>query len=246
MQAYDIIMLIVLGVTTLIGFRKGLAWQIASVAAIVVSYVVAVQFRDVVADKIAADPPWNTFLAMLILYVATSFLIWAVFQLVRGFIDRAKLNEFDQQLGAIFGLAKGVLLCVIITLFAVTLLGDRSRQQIIQSRSGLYIARLLDKADHVMPEELHDLLHPYLHRLDERLEDVDARGSRDDFDRLEDWLEGGGQGGSSQLGAQDQDDGAHSFPLSDQDPFYRDPEADTSYYRAQGDTRQRRYHAFER
>jgi membrane protein required for colicin V production len=191
MQTYDIIMLIVLGATTFIGFRKGLVWQLASLAAIVVSYLVAVQFRDVLSNHIDAEPPWNTFLAMLILYIGTSFVIWLVFQFVRGFIDRAKLREFDRQLGAIFGLAKGVLLCVIITLFAVTLLGDQQRQQIIDSKSGLYIAQLLDRADAVMPDELHDFLHPYLHRLDGDPSVPSMGQDLDEFRRLEDWLEGG-------------------------------------------------------
>jgi membrane protein required for colicin V production len=191
MQAYDIIMLIVLGGAAFIGFRKGLVWQIASVAAIVVSYLVAVQFRDVLAGHIDADPPWNTFLAMLILYVGTSFVIWLLFQLVRGIIDRAKLREFDRQLGAIFGLAKGVLLCVIITLFAVTLLGDQQRQQIIESKSGLYIAQLLDRADAVMPEELHEFLHPYLHRLEVESTHPSLTPDLDEFRRLEDWLREG-------------------------------------------------------
>ncbi len=194
MQVYDIIMLVVLAATTLIGFRKGLAWQVASVAAIVVSYLVAIQFRDVLSARISAEPPWNTFLAMLILYVATSFVIWLLFQFVRGFIDRAKLREFDHQMGAIFGMAKGVLLCVIITLFAVTLSGDEQRQQIINSRSGLYIAKLLDRADAVMPEELHDFLHPYLHRLEGHEGPSLEVPEMDDLRRLEDWLENG-QGG---------------------------------------------------
>ena len=195
MEAYDIIMLIVLLVATFFGFRKGLAWQIASLGAIFFSYIVAVRFRDVVADKINATPPWNMFLAMLILYVASSFAIWLLFQFVRGFIDRAKLKDFDRQLGAVLGMAKGVLLCVIITLFAVTLLGDDLRRQIIDSRSGLYIAHLLDRADAVMPEEVHDLLHPYLHQLDGRLENPSSHSESgsdepgDELRELEQWLE---------------------------------------------------------
>ena len=232
MQSYDILMLIVVVVTTLIGFRKGFAWQVASVAAIVVSYLIAVQFRDVVAAKINTEPPWNTFLAMLILYIATSFVIWMMFQFVRGFIDRARLKEFDRHLGAVFGLAKGVLLCVFVTLFSVTLLGDNLRRQVIESRSGLYIARLLDNADSVMPVELHDFLHPYLNRLDEELENR-PRGpnAEDEFDRLEDWLEEG-QGGS-RLG----------------NPKVRAAQAESGQriYRARtDDPRQRRYQAFGR
>ena len=37
-----------------------------------------------------------------------------------GAIDRVKLNEFDRQMGALVGFAKGVLLCIAITFFAVT------------------------------------------------------------------------------------------------------------------------------
>ncbi len=191
MQAYDVIMLLVLVATTFLGFRKGLAWQIASLAAIFFSYFVAMQFRDVVAVRIHTEPPWNKFLAMLILYVATSFVIWVVFQFVRGFIDRAKLRDFDKQLGAIFGLVKGVALCVVITFFAVTLLSEGTRRKVIHSRSGLYIARLLDRADAVMPTEMHDFLYPYLHELDERLgEPSVGRPSplSDDFPEWEQFL----------------------------------------------------------
>lgn len=193
MQAYDIMMLVVLGVATLLGFRKGLAWQVASIAAIFVSYLVALRFRDRVAEFISATPPWNTFLAMLLVYIASSLVIWMMFQLVRGVIDRAKLKEFDHHLGAVFGLLKGVVLCVIITLFAVTLLPEDTRHQIIGSRSGLYIARLLDQAHGVMPEEVHEFLHPYIYRLDENHGTgtgiYQTETVADEFQELEAWLE---------------------------------------------------------
>ena len=162
MQVYDIIMLAVLGGAMLFGAWKGLAWQLASLAAVVASYLVALNFREPVAAQIQAKAPWNTFLAMLILYVGTSLVIWIVFRLVSSFIDRLKLKEFDRQIGALFGLAKGVLLCVIITLFAVALLGESERQSIVDSYSGRYIAILLDKAHAVMPEEIHEVVHPYV------------------------------------------------------------------------------------
>jgi len=170
MDTYDILMIAVLVVATLFGAWKGLAWQVASLAAIVASYYVAFHFRDRLAAHIHTAPPWNVFLAMLVLYVGTSFAIWVLFRLVSGLIDRVKLKEFDRQIGALFGLAKGVLLCVIITLFAVTLLGDGQRQAIIHSRSGYYIAVLLDKADRMLPQEVHDVLHPYIHEFDAKLQ----------------------------------------------------------------------------
>lgn len=170
MEAYDVIMLLVLVGATVFGAWKGMAWQIASLASLAISYIVALRFSPQLAPLLGDQPPWNRLLAMLILYMATSLAIWLVFRVVSGFIDRLKLKEFDHQLGALFGLAKGVLLCVAITLFAVALLPDPQRRQIMDSRSGFYIAMLLDRADAVMPEEIKDVLHPYIHRAQEELE----------------------------------------------------------------------------
>ena len=69
MQAYDLIMLIVIGMATIFGAIKGFAWQVASLASIIVSYIVAYRFRFDVAAMIQAKPPWNQFLAMLILAI---------------------------------------------------------------------------------------------------------------------------------------------------------------------------------
>ena len=59
--------------------------------------------------------------------------------------------------------------CVVITFFAVTL-SERVRELVLQARSGYYIAVLLNRADAVMPAELHEVLDPYLHRLEKELE----------------------------------------------------------------------------
>ena len=134
------------------------------------SYFVALRFREPVSQFVHASPPWNVFVAMLVLYVGMLLAIWIVFRMVSQFIDRMKLKEFDRQIGALFGFAKGLLLCVLVTLFAVTLLGETQRQAIVRSRSGNYIAQLLDKSSAVMPREVHEVLDPYINRLDEQLQ----------------------------------------------------------------------------
>ena len=179
MQPYDMFMLIVIVAATAFGAWKGLAWQLASLASIFLSYFMAHTFSGQFAQLVDASPPWNKFLAMLILFLGTSLAVWIAFRLVSGFIDRVKLKEFDRQIGALLGVAKGVLLCVIITLFAVTLSAENHRQQIMASRSGYYIALLLDRSHAVMPPEVHDVLEPYIHSLDQRLNDDDRFFSHD-------------------------------------------------------------------
>lgn len=168
MQAYDILMIAVIVGATAFGAMKGMAWQIASLASLGLSYLVSLRFSETLAPYIHQDPPWNKFAAMLILYLGTSLAIWMMFRMVRGFIDRVRLNEFDRQVGALFGAAKGVLVCIAITFFAVTM-SAKAREAILQSRSGYYIAVLLNRAETVMPREFHEVLDPYLHRLEQEL-----------------------------------------------------------------------------
>jgi len=172
MQVYDLIMLVVLVSAALFGAWKGMAWQLASVTSIVLSYIVAVQFRDSMAGHIDAPPPWNRFLAMLLLYAGTSLAVWVAFRMIAGTIEKAKLKSFDSQMGALVGIAKGILLCVVITLFAVRLLGESERRVIINSNSGYYIAQLLNRSKAILPEEISKVIDPYVHNLDERLDDT--------------------------------------------------------------------------
>lgn len=169
MELYDIVMLLVLAGATVFGAMKGMAWQLASLASLVLSYFAALRFSEPLAPHLGDQAPWNRFLAMLVIYVAVSLLIWLLFRLVAGFIDRVRLHEFDRQIGALFGLAKGVLLCLAITFFAVTL-SAAAREAVLRSRSGYYLARLLNRAEGIMPRELHKVLDPYLDRLQDGLD----------------------------------------------------------------------------
>lgn len=171
METYDIVMLVVLVGTALFGAIKGFAWQLASIASIVVSYVVAFNFREQLSQSIQADPPWNRFLAMLILFIGTSLVIWVAFRMVSNTIDRMRLKEFDRQIGALFGLAKGGLYCILVTLFGVTLLGETVREKIVASKSGHYIASVLDRSEALIPPEIHEVVGPYLERFDKKFKD---------------------------------------------------------------------------
>jgi membrane protein required for colicin V production len=168
-QPYDFVMLAVLVLSTVFGAWKGMAWQLASLASLVLSAGVAVHFGKPLAPYFSAEEPWNRFIAMLVLYLATSLAVWLVFRMVSGIIDRVRLKEFDRQVGALFGAAKGVLWCLVITFFAVTL-SESARQAILHSRSGYYIAVFIERAAPVLPQEVRSVLGKYIEELDRKLD----------------------------------------------------------------------------
>ncbi len=168
MLTYDILMLAVLGLSTLHGVWKGMAWQTASLAAIILSYFLALRFSGPFAPAFGSQGPLNKFVAMFVIYMVTSVVVWLTFHWVSAFINRVQLREFDHQVGGLFGAAKGILWCVAITFFAVSLV-PASRDKILDSHSGHYIALLLDRADQIMPTEIHQVLDPYLNKLQNEL-----------------------------------------------------------------------------
>jgi membrane protein required for colicin V production len=168
MDWYDIAMLAVLGLATLMGAWKGMAWQIASLGSLVLSYFLALKFSSQLAPIFGTSAPWNRFVAMLVIYLVTSVVVWLMFRVVARFMDRIKLRDFDHQVGALFGFVKGVLLCLAITFFALGL-SDTLREHILATSSGHYMALFLNKAEAIMPPEIHTVLDPYLNKLEQRL-----------------------------------------------------------------------------
>jgi len=169
LQTYDFLMLAVLIFSIVFGAWKGMAWQIAALASLVVSGAVAIYCSAPLAPYFGQQEPWNRCIAMLVLYLLTSLGIWMLFGLVAGVIDRVRLKEFDRQMGALLGAAKGVLWCLVITFFAVTL-SESVRQQILHSHSGYYAALLIHRATPLLPPKVHDVLGEYLEEFQRKLD----------------------------------------------------------------------------
>jgi membrane protein required for colicin V production len=168
-DGYDLVMVGILAVTALLGYFKGMVWQIAWIAGIVASSYVSLRFGSQLAPFFGQQAPWNRFSAMLALYAATSIGVWLVFRLVSGAINAIHLSAFDHQLGLLLGLAKGGLLCIVITFFAVTL-APAYRDQIVASKSGRIVAELIVRADTYLPKELHDTVEPFVKQFEQQFQ----------------------------------------------------------------------------
>lgn len=175
-EGYDLVMLGILAAAAVLGYFKGIVWQIAWIAGIVASGFVAFRFAPAVAPFFGQQAPWNRLLALLVLYVGTSLVIWLLFRVVSGAINAVHLSAFDHQLGLLFGLAKGVLLCVVITFFAVTL-APAYRSQIVASRSGRIVAEIIVRADELLPKDIADSVDPFVRQFEERLRSGNAAAS---------------------------------------------------------------------
>jgi len=167
-EGYDLVMLGILAAAAVLGYFKGMVWQLAWIAGIAASAAVALRFGGPLAPFFGSQAPWNRLIAMLALYVATSLAVWLTFSVISGLIKSVKLSSFDHQLGLLLGLAKGVLLCVVVTFFSVTL-APGYRDQIVGSRSGRIVAELIVRADQVLPPDVVETVKPFVDRFEDEL-----------------------------------------------------------------------------
>ncbi|MCY2963038.1 MAG: CvpA family protein, partial [Planctomycetota bacterium] len=165
---YDALLLLILGYTTWRGSARGVTWQVAGIAAILLCFVFAAPLSLAVAPMIKVDPPLNRWIAMLGIYLAFSFGCFAAARTVRGMLETFQFQEFDKHLGGLFGFVKGAILCLVLTFFVVAL-SESAREKVLRTNSGRLAGYLLYKSSAVMPRELDGVLAPYFRKIEGEL-----------------------------------------------------------------------------
>lgn len=181
---YDVFVLAILIVGMVRGAVRGVIWQLAGIAGIVLCLVFAETISAVGSPLVNLEPPLDQWVVMFVAYLFFSFLSFGFARLLNSAIEKAQLKEYNKHLGAIFGLVKGLVLCLVITFFLVTL-SETTRGILKDSKSARYAAIIMDRLHPVMPQKLRGALVTYIEDLD--VPDLDLRyaGGSDDEDASE-------------------------------------------------------------
>ena len=173
-QIFDILVLLLVGWLTLRGAVRGMVTQLMSIASVVVSWIAAVKFSPVVAPMISDDPPGNRLVAMLVLFIAGFVAMWLISGLLNDIVKVIRLKSANRALGAVFGFTKGILLCLIITFFLVVF-SENTRNFALESISGKYFARGIERISVLIPEDVNEVLSKRIERFQGLLEEKQDR-----------------------------------------------------------------------
>lgn len=165
MTVFDGVVLVVLIAAIVQGRFKGMAWQLAPIASLVLGYVVALPMAGSLAPWFGDSEPMNYLLALLVLYLTVALGVYLLARSVKEYIVKFKLDEYDKHLGALFGGVKGVLFCLAIMFFSAAMSAN-AREYLVKTRSGYAAAYLMDSLHPYLPEKLHNSLETQIHSLD--------------------------------------------------------------------------------
>src|SRR5215212_6943688 len=103
MTPYDVAMVAVVGAGMLWGALRGITWQLASIASLVLGYAVAFPVSAELAGRFPGEPVVARGLALLVAYAGVAGGVFLVAWLVRSTLRRWKFEAFDRHLGMLLG-----------------------------------------------------------------------------------------------------------------------------------------------
>lgn len=160
MTIYDAVMVVMLLAGMAWGAWRGLSWQVASIASLILGYALGVPLSAQLAPKFPGNPLAARGLALLVCYAGISGGVFFAAWLVRAVLRRLKFEVFDRHLGMCLGGIEGILLGMIGTLFVVSL-APGSREPIFTSTSGKMVGRVFATIEPILPAEAGQVLKPF-------------------------------------------------------------------------------------
>ncbi|MBN2139413.1 MAG: CvpA family protein [Desulfovibrionaceae bacterium] len=119
MNFLDIILLAAAGFFVYRGFRRGFVKEIVSLGSIALGVFVASRYHGLIAPHISVYLSNETGIkaaSYLLAFVGTLVVCWIIAKILKNFLEVTVGESLDQAAGALFGLAEGVLVCLVILL----------------------------------------------------------------------------------------------------------------------------------
>ncbi len=151
-EPFDIVVIVLVIGMTVRGGLSGIVGQALSILSILLSWYVASRHFDLVSGYLPKENSWNQPASIFVTFILCNIVIRLVAHYVEKTVKFSPLKEFDRQLGALLGLAKGLLLCLVVTFFAVTLT-EKSRSAVASSQSGKYLVSTLLYISNILPDD---------------------------------------------------------------------------------------------
>lgn len=158
---YDAVMAGLLVAGMVWGAWKGVTWQLASLASLILGYMVSHQLSPQLASHFPGEPVVQRALAMMAVYAAVSGGVFLVAWTFRAILKRMKFEAFDRHLGMLLGGMEAMFIGIVATFFVVSL-APSMRDSIFTSPSGKLVGNVMNAVGPILPSEAREALAPFI------------------------------------------------------------------------------------
>ncbi len=125
MNAFDIIVVVIVGYGLIRGLFRGLVKEVSSIIGVLGGFVAAYSYYAVAARDltgVVSNPAYRNILAFLIIFCGVLILVNVIAMVLKYLLKIAFLGWLDRLGGVVFGLAKGVLIVAVLFLMLTAFL----------------------------------------------------------------------------------------------------------------------------
>ncbi|MBB3211264.1 membrane protein required for colicin V production [Herbaspirillum sp. Sphag1AN] len=123
MTIFDYLVLLVLGCSIVISMLRGLVRELLSLASWIIAFVVANAYGEALTPMLPDVFPGEStrlIVAFIALFIGTRLLMALLTRAVEELVKASGLSLIDRALGAVFGLARGVVIVLVVVLLCGT------------------------------------------------------------------------------------------------------------------------------
>ena len=156
----DLSIIAILLISTIFSIKRGFAKDAISLSAWILAFVIAISLGDkfaLILPQSLEDERLRLGIAVVLLFIATLIVGIVANFMSEGFINMVKLGALDRNLGALFGLVRGiVIVCLMVVLGAFISLNETGWWD----RSALlpYFESLINYVLPILPDRLADFI----------------------------------------------------------------------------------------
>ena len=160
MNWLDIVLLVIVAASMLTSLRKGLSREIIGLVATILAIVLGIWFYGIAGawfEPYLSSRAAAHFAGFVLVFVGVLLLGVAVSAAVGKFLKATGLSLFDHVLGAVFGLARGVLVAIalVMGIMAFSATGNPPKS-VVESRTAPYVVDAARLIASMAPHELRE------------------------------------------------------------------------------------------
>lgn len=193
----DMVILIVVLFTTVMGLWSGLIWQVYRIVSLVVGFTLSSRFAqpmsDALGERIISNEKVRLLVCYIIVFAAVIIVSYAVGRLIKGLVKKVKLGSVDILLGGLLGFLKGALICGAVLIGIVRYLPAESSpvQAVQRSKVGPVMVKVTQRMWLILPAEFRQELGEKMQQKeDETQQQIQEKARETLWDRVEKALPG--------------------------------------------------------
>lgn len=169
LNLFDLLVFIIVILSVIYGYKKGLVYQLGSVASLFISGLIAFSFMPGVAASLPIQNEHlrNT-LSFLGILAVCSIVIWQIVNLVSKAVQQMELTSWNYQMGGVAGFFQGILWSMICA-FILSIASVQTHDIVIKSITGYPLLKTLNEVVEILPLPANhrELIQKYTQKLEQ-------------------------------------------------------------------------------